>query len=655
MRKSSILLVVLALCLCASIVPAVYAQKDGALPPPTLGTYPYTYTFEGRNITVTPSAVPTGAIRFTGKATRHFKGNIEVDPTSGIVRVTNARPAGFHSVTLTATASDGATSLASFTLAVLAEKGCAPFATTNFTGTATFPTGPATNTPQYGVVADFNKDGNQDYATAVFVGNKVSVFLGDGMGGFGTEIPLAAGTNPQGITTADFNGDGNADIAAAVRNSNLVSVWPGNGNGTFGTRVDLTTTNLQPLSVVSADFNTDGKVDLVASSLGVNNLTMWLGNGDGTFAPASNIPIGGLSAFIEKTDINGDDKMDIITRQGGTGSIVVFLTGSGTGTFTVSSPFATSLVGTINDIVSGDFNNDGHVDFAASSDSAAGNNFGIFLGNGTGTFMAAAGSPFIAGSNIFGYSVGDFDGDGNQDAVASSFTTNNVNLLRGNGMGGLASVGTMSFTGPRGSNYADLNNDGRQDVVIIERSAGRIAPRLGACGVNVVESSLLNGTNGQPYNATVTASGGSPPYTFSATGLPTGLSISPGGVISGTPFTVVATYYPKIIVTDSTPGTPITTYRVIPLTIVDASANVSVGGRVTTSDGVAIANAVVTMTDTGGSVRSALTSSFGYYQFDSVQTGQTYTFAVSRKSYSFTPQMVMVNGQLNNLDFTALP
>ena len=653
MRKSSVLGVFLALSICAFFVPAINAQKDGVTPPPTIGTYANTTIFEGKNTTITPSAVPTGAVRFTGKGSRHFRGNVEIDPASGIARITNARPAGSHTITLTATASDNTTSTATFTLTVIAEQGCAPFATSNFTGTGTNSTGAATNTPQYGVVADFNEDGIQDYATAVFVGNKVSVFLGNGTGGFGAEIPLAAGTNPQGITTADFNGDGNADIAAAIRNSNLVSVWPGNGNGTFGTRVDLTTTNLAPLSVVSADFNNDGKVDLIGSSLSANNLSLWTGNGDGTFAAMTSIPIGGLSAFIERTDFNNDGNMDIITRQGGTGTIVVFLTGSGTGTFTVSSPFTTTLVGTINDIFASDFNNDGHIDFAASSDSAAGNNFGIYLGNGAGSFTIAPGSPFIAGSNIFGWNVGDFDGDGNQDVVASSFTTNAVNILRGNGAGGLTSLGTLAFTGPRGLNFGDLNNDGRQDVVIIERSAGRIAPRLGACAVNVVESSLPSGTQGQAYNATVTATGGATPYTFSGSGFPAGVSISAGGVISGTP-SASGTFYPKISVTDSS-GTPITTFRVIPLVIAGAVANVSVGGRVTTSGGVAIANAVVTMTDTGGNVRSALTSSFGYYQFDNVQTGQTYTFAVSKKSYSFTPQMVMVNGQLTNLDFVAAP
>ena len=51
-----------------------------------------------------------------------------------------------------------------------------------------------------------------------------------------------------------------------------------------------------------------------------------------------------------------------------------------------------------------------------------------------------------------------------------------------------------------------------------------------------ITTSLPDGTVGQPYNATLTATGGTPPYVWTATGLPAGLSAnSSTGVISGTP------------------------------------------------------------------------------------------------------------------------
>ena len=46
---------------------------------------------------------------------------------------------------------------------------------------------------------------------------------------------------------------------------------------------------------------------------------------------------------------------------------------------------------------------------------------------------------------------------------------------------------------------------------------------------------MPNGTVGTAYSASIAASGGASPYTFSATGLPAGLSISASGAITGTP------------------------------------------------------------------------------------------------------------------------
>lgn len=53
--------------------------------------------------------------------------------------------------------------------------------------------------------------------------------------------------------------------------------------------------------------------------------------------------------------------------------------------------------------------------------------------------------------------------------------------------------------------------------------------------ITITPSSLASGTAGVSYSASVGASGGVAPYTFSASGLPSGLSMTPAGVISGTP------------------------------------------------------------------------------------------------------------------------
>jgi hypothetical protein len=53
----------------------------------------------------------------------------------------------------------------------------------------------------------------------------------------------------------------------------------------------------------------------------------------------------------------------------------------------------------------------------------------------------------------------------------------------------------------------------------------------------ITTASLPDGTVGSPYSATLAATGGSGTYSWSAAGLPAGLGMSSGGVISGTPTT----------------------------------------------------------------------------------------------------------------------
>lgn len=78
----------------------------------------------------------------------------------------------------------------------------------------------------------------------------------------------------------------------------------------------------------------------------------------------------------------------------------------------------------------------------------------------------------------------------------------------------------------------------------------------GPTGLTFVTTSFSLGFKSSPYSATLQASGGTPPYSFSLlTGsLPAGLSLSSAGIISGTPTTVgISTFTARV--TDSTMAT----------------------------------------------------------------------------------------------------
>ena len=86
---------------------------------------------------------------------------------------------------------------------------------------------------------------------------------------------------------------------------------------------------------------------------------------------------------------------------------------------------------------------------------------------------------------------------------------------------------------------------------------------IAPAALTVTTAQLGNATAGAAYSATVAVSGGVAPYTFSATGLPSGLSISSSGAISGTT-TAVGTASVAITITDST-GASVT--RTLQLTV----------------------------------------------------------------------------------------
>lgn len=80
--------------------------------------------------------------------------------------------------------------------------------------------------------------------------------------------------------------------------------------------------------------------------------------------------------------------------------------------------------------------------------------------------------------------------------------------------------------------------------------------------VAISTASLPNGQVSLAYaSTTVAGTGGTSPYTFSATGLPTGLSMSSAGVITGTP-TAAGSYSVVVTITDSIYATATRTFAV---------------------------------------------------------------------------------------------
>jgi len=107
---------------------------------------------------------------------------------------------------------------------------------------------------------------------------------------------------------------------------------------------------------------------------------------------------------------------------------------------------------------------------------------------------------------------------------------------------------TPGYAGPDSFTYTATNAGGTSSPATVTITVS--APTV----VVLPNSSLPAGTVGTAYSQTLTASGGTSPYTFSVSGtLPAGLTLSSGGVLSGTP-TVAGSYSFQIVATDSSTG-----------------------------------------------------------------------------------------------------
>ena len=86
----------------------VSSQSERGVLAPVLGNYPDTSLLLSTDTTVTPDMAPTNTTSINVSTSTNFKGTLEGNPTSGVVRVTDAHPAGMYTVTVRAFDGGGA-------------------------------------------------------------------------------------------------------------------------------------------------------------------------------------------------------------------------------------------------------------------------------------------------------------------------------------------------------------------------------------------------------------------------------------------------------------------------------------------------------------------------------------------------------------------
>jgi uncharacterized protein (DUF2141 family) len=103
----------------------------------------------------------------------------------------------------------------------------------------------------------------------------------------------------------------------------------------------------------------------------------------------------------------------------------------------------------------------------------------IFLGNGDGTFKLAKSYATGSGTSPARSAVADLNGDGKLDLVVTGFDFGYISVLLGNGDGSFQ-VPLHYATGrlPLGVTVADFNGDGQLDVAVADNGASAVSVLL---------------------------------------------------------------------------------------------------------------------------------------------------------------------------------
>jgi len=333
-------------------------------------------------------------------------------------------------------------------------------------------------------------DGVLGTGTSLVVGGAGTYTLGLSTlaSGFLPQQTYGTGAITVMVTAGDLNGDGYSDLVAGVNNSSL-AVFLGSAAGTFNTGTTIRT-SANPEDLGLADFNGDHKLDLAVRLS--STLLVFAGNGDGTFQSPQSLTTGS-GFYLRLDDLNGDGNTDVAL--GESSQISVFL-GKGDGTF---QPRKTSTSGvTAYQVKSADMDGDGKMDLYSGTTTTG---VAVYLGNGDGTFKSGT-LTNLGGSNVVGSAAADLNSDGKLDLVAVDNGSHNLYVLLGNGNGTFQAPVTRAVTGGGQVAVRDFNGDGKLDVAVTGSTDGAVVSLFLGNGDGTLQAATTYSVGTSPWGIT---------------------------------------------------------------------------------------------------------------------------------------------------------
>jgi beta-lactamase class A len=271
------------------------------------------------------------------------------------------------------------------------------------------------------------------------------------------------------VSIGDVNGDGNPDIVLAKgRHWPLVDrVLLGDGRGGFPTAYDLGTASDRSYSGHLVDLDGDGDLDVVISNDQPDPKLVYLNDGTGHFRAGSTYGKAEWptrNATVADLDADGLPDIVVANRTGNRPGASYICFNKGRGQFDAACEKFSSESATT--ITAADVNGDGRADLVVPH--RDGGQSYVYVNTGRGTFPASARVPFgPPDASIRMSAAADLNGDGRQDLVAID-EKSGVAVYFGEPGGRLSAAVPVGLgdKAPYALALGDLDGDGTTDIVV---------------------------------------------------------------------------------------------------------------------------------------------------------------------------------------------
>jgi hypothetical protein len=337
------------------------------------------------------------------------------------------------------------------------------------------------------------------------------LYINDQMGGF-TEIEEPfIGVSLGSVAFSDVDGDGDQDVLITGQDEDLVGITALYLNDGMGNFTQSTSSNFDGVfhsSVAFSDVDDDGDEDVFITGEvfsvfdPIDIAKLYLNDGEGVFTVVEDTPFQGVyESAVGFADVDGDGDEDLLVS-GETeteAEITQLYLNDGAGIFSVdtNNDFEGVFEGSIG---FSDVDGDGDEDVLVTGEKTNGLYIAhLYTNDGEGNYTQVKGIPFsdvAKGADA----VADVNGDGALDVLISGELAGEISfthLYLNDGIGDFIEVLDTPFeeTADGDVAFADIDNDGDQDLLITGRSNAGLVAELyendGSGNFNTVEQNVL--------------------------------------------------------------------------------------------------------------------------------------------------------------------